>query len=140
MGTLPTRIGTRIWRVQGAPDLKSAKGSAARRRAGAIVFAACLAGSVAYSQQVALNIMAGATPFGTAAGQTGGFNGSFQASLPLYHIGARGEAGVDLDWNFQPNWQAVEEGPSIVPIDPYPSQNVAGENSNAFALGGVGQV
>jgi hypothetical protein len=66
---------------------------------------------------------------GPAASQTGGFSGSFEPSIPLYHIGGRGEAGTDLVWNFQPNWQAYKQfagsTPPFVAIDPYPSNNIA---------------
>ncbi len=85
-----------------------------------------------------------ATPFGTAAGQTGGFNGSFQPSLPLYHVGGRGEGGFDLVWKFQPNWQAWKQfagsAPPDVSIDPYPSNNIAPGASGTFGLGIAGGV
>jgi YD repeat-containing protein len=91
--------------------------------------------------------MAPLTPFGTAAGQTGGFNGSFQPSLPLYHVGGRGEAGVDLVWNFQPNWQAYKQFGGTTPfvaIDPYPDgDNIAtgsSPSSGTFGLGAAGAV
>ena len=76
------------------------------------VFAACLFSGLAAAQ--VLSVVNGAatpaaTPFGTAAGATGGFNGAFEPSLPLYHVGGRGETGFDIVWNFQPNWQAYKQ-------------------------------
>jgi hypothetical protein len=100
----------------------------------------------AASAQVVSVVTGAETPFGTAAGQTGGFNGGFQPSLPLYHIGGRGEAGIDLVWKFQPNWQAFKEpvgsigGNVFTPIDPYPSNNIVGAVTNAFGLGSAGAV
>jgi hypothetical protein len=105
----------------------------------------CLFGGITSAQVISV-VNGAATPFGTAAGQSGGFNGSFQPSLPLYHIGGRGEAGLDLVWNFQPNWQAYKQPVGAVgsgvflAIDPYPSNNVYGAVTNAFGLGSVGAV
>jgi len=100
---------------------------AAISRARHLVFAACLFSGLVSAQQV-IGVYNGAvTPFGTAVGQTGGFSGSFQPSMPLYHVGGRGEAGTDLIWNFQPNWQAYKQfggSTPFVSIDPYPSNNI----------------
>ncbi len=66
---------------------------AAILRARNVIFAACIFGVLACAQEVIGVYNGAATPFGTAAGQTGGFSGSFKPSMPLYHIGGRGEAG-----------------------------------------------
>jgi YD repeat-containing protein len=69
------------------------------------------------------------------------FTGALGMSVPLYHVGGRGDGGFDIVWNLQPNWIANRNGgtSSVVAIDPYPSSNIAG-TSNAYALGGPGNV
>jgi hypothetical protein len=62
------------------------------------------------------------------------FSGSLNPSLPLHHIGGRGEAGFDLVWNFQQTWLAAKRyggSTPFIPINLYPDANVAGP------LGGV---
>jgi hypothetical protein len=115
------------------------------KRLAAAFLAASLFSAAAQAQQY-LSVLGGATPFGTAVGQTGGFNGSFQPILPLYHLGGRGEAGVDLVWKFQPNWQAYKQFAGATPylsIDPYPSNNISTGSSptpGTFGLGSAGGV
>lgn len=69
------------------------------------------------------------------------FTGALGMSVPLYHVGGRGDGGFDIVWNLQPNWIANRNGgtSSVVAIDRYPSSNIAG-TSNAYALGGPGNV
>lgn len=78
-----------------------------------------LLSSSSYAQK--MSVFDGATPAGVAPGTPAGsyalsgvehynlFSGGFAPVLPLYHIGGRGEAGVDLVWNFQPNWAAYKQ-------------------------------
>ncbi len=71
------------------------------------------------------------------------FSGSLNPSLPLHHIGGRGEAGFDLVWNFQQTWVAAKRyGGSnpFIPIDPYPDANVAGPQGGAAGPLGAGAV
>jgi len=111
-----------------------------------ITSAALFFGGVVSAQVV--SVATGATTlFGTAAGQSGGFNGSFAASLPLHHIGGRGEAGLDLVWNLQPNWQAWKRAVGAVgtgvllAIDPYPSSNIAtGPSPSSPGTFGLGRI
>ena len=106
-----------------------------------------------YAQRI--SAFDGATPAGIAPGTPAGsyplsgfehynpFNGGFAPVLPLYHVGGRGEAGIDLVWNFQPNWAAYKQlagSSAFLAIDPYPSNNIAGVNSYAFGLGSAGAV
>jgi hypothetical protein len=48
--------------------------------------------------------------YGSGIEQYNSFNGYLNASVPLHHIGGRGEAGMDLMWNLQPNWTAAYNG------------------------------
>ncbi len=86
-----------------------------------------------------------AAPIFGSAGfeQYNSFTGYLNASLPLHHIGGRGEAGFDLVWNLQPGWLAAYNGPpgpnGLVAVDPFPSNNIAGAR-NSYGLGGPGAV
>lgn len=107
-----------------------------------------------------LSVLDGVTPVGIAPGVSSNsrplsafehynaFSGGFAPVLPLYHMGGRGEAGVDLVWNFQPNWSAYKQfaGSSVsLSIDPYPSNNIASNpnasaQTNAIGFGAAGAV
>ena len=97
-----------------------------------------------------LSAIDGVTPAGIAPGSPAGsyplsgfehynpFNGALNPAIPLYHVGGRGEAGFDLVWNFQQTWVAAKRygGASpLIPIDPYPSNNIEGYGSAAALLG-----
>ena len=70
------------------------------------------------------------------------FNGAFLPSIPLRHIGGRGEAGFDLVWHFPQTWVAAKRyggANPFIPISPYPGNNIQNTN-RAFGLGGPGVV
>ncbi len=111
----------------------------------------CLALGRAGSAQN-ISVFDGATPAGAAPGTPPGasalsgfehynpFSGGLSAALPLYHVGGRGEAGVDLVWNFQQTWEAqkrVGGSSPIIPIDPYPGTYPT-PSPNAQYLGAAG--
>jgi hypothetical protein len=70
------------------------------------------------------------------------FNGSLGVSVPLYHVGGRGEAGFDIVWNAQPNWVANYNGGTspYIAVEPFPSVNIASPGPSAFGIGGPGNV
>jgi hypothetical protein len=84
-----------------------------------VVWTACIFLTIAAptsAQQI--SIIDGATPAGVVPGSPArsyplsgfedynAFSGALNASLPLYHVGGRGEAGFDLVWNFsKPGWE-----------------------------------
>ncbi len=81
--------------------------------------------------------------WGQGIEQYNSFNGSLLLSVPLHHIGGRGEAGFDLVWNLQPGWVAAYKGSpanAFLFAQPYPSTNVYGAENNTFGLGGPGAV
>ena len=102
----------------------------------------------------ALSVLDGVTPAGAAPGVPAGsyglsgfehynpFSGGFSASIPLYHVGGRGQAGFDLLWNLQQTWvaakQVVGAGPYSIYIDPYPASYPQQTPPNAAGLGGPG--
>jgi RHS repeat-associated protein len=74
--------------------------------------------------------------------QYNSFNGALGLSIPLHHIGGRGEGGFDLVWNLQPNWIADYNGTSasaIIVAEQYPTGG-SGSNQNSSGLSGPGAV
>ena len=100
------------------------------------------------------SIYDGIAPAGVGSGASAGssgtagiehynpFSGALSASIPLHHIGGRGEAGLDLGWNVQLNWMAWKEtsgASAIIPVDPYPG-TYPNQAPNAAGLGSAGGV
>lgn len=117
-----------------------------------LVFALSVVVPGLYAQTT--SVYDGVTPTGLAPGSPASsypllnfehydpFSGGLNPSVPLYHVGGRGNAGFDLVWNLQQVWRAKKEGVStspIVVVDPYP-QSYPVESPTVYGLEAAGVV